>query len=298
MVNGLELFLEQEGQRLAGRVVQLIVTDNESEPATGLTRLRGMVEGQGIHVILGPLSAAVGYAIRDYIEAHKLPALSAPAAGQDITQRKASRYITRPAFAAGQATQPFGTWVYDELKYRKIAILGFDFAFGWEEAAGFQRTFEEAGGRIIQKLWPPLGTADFSPYIANLKRDADAVFVALSANDAIRFTRQYNDAGLRARLPLIGNGTFTEEHVLRNVGDEMLGVITPFYYWAALDTPGNRKFVRSYEEKYKQLPAQYGESMYTAGSATGQATSCHGMPSVSRYASSSATPITRAWSVR
>ncbi len=267
MVNGLELFLEQEGYRLAGREARLIVADDESKPATGLAKLRGMVESQGIHVVIGPLSAAVGYAIRDYIEARKLPTLFAVAAGQDITQRKASRYITRTAFAAAQSTQPFGKWVYDELKYRKIAIIGFDFAFGWEEAAGFQRTFEEAGGRIVQKLWAPLGNADYAPYIAQIKRDADAVLAVFSGPDAVRFTRQYSEAGLRERLPLIGTGTFTEEHVLRALsgGDELLGVVSPFYYWAALDTPANRKFVKSFEEKYRQLPAQYGEGTYTAG---------------------------------
>lgn len=267
MVNGLELFLDQEGGRLAGREVKLIVADDESKPATGLSKLRGMVEGQGIHVVIGPLSAAVGYAIRDYIEARKLPAIYAVAAGQDITQRKATRYITRTGFAGGQATQPFGKWVYDELKYRKIAIIGFDFAFGWEEAAGFQRTFEEAGGRITQKLWAPLGNADYAPYIAQLKRDADAVLAVFSGPDAVRFVKQYTEAGLRERLPLIGSGTFTEEHVLRALssGDELAGVISPFYYWAGLDTPANRKFVKAFEEKYKQAPSQYGDGTYTAG---------------------------------
>jgi branched-chain amino acid transport system substrate-binding protein len=267
MVNGLELFLEQEGSRLAGREVKLIVGDDESKPATGLTRLRGMVEGQGIHVVVGPLSAAVGYAVRDYIDAHKLPALFAVAAAQDITQRKGTRYITRSGYAAGQSTQPFGKWVYDELKYRKIAIIGFDFAFGWEEAAGFQRTFEEAGGRIVQKLWAPLGNADYSPYIAQLKRDADAVLAVFSGPDAVRFMRQYAEAGLRGRLPIIGTGTFTEQHVLTATAgsDEFVGVISPFHYWAALDTPANRKFVKAFEDRYKQLPSQYGEGTYTSG---------------------------------
>lgn len=267
MVNGLELFLEQERSRLAGREVQLIVADDESKPATGLSKLRGMVEGQGVHVMIGPLSAAVGYAIRDYLDAHKLPALMAVAAGDDITQRKGSRYITRTGFAGGQATQPFGKWVYDELKYRKIAVVGFDFAFGWEEAAGFQRTFEEAGGRIVQKLWAPLGNADYAPYLAQIKRDVDAVLAVFSGPDAVRFMKQYTDAGLRARLPVIGNGTLTEEHVLRALagGDDLLGVISPFYYWAGIDTPANRTFVKSFEDRYGQRPSQYGEGTYTAG---------------------------------
>jgi branched-chain amino acid transport system substrate-binding protein len=267
MQNGLELFLEQEGGKLAGREVKLIVADDESKPAVGLTRLRAMVESQGIHVVIGPLSAAVGYAIRDYIDAHKLPALFAVAAAQDITQRKASKYITRSGYAAAQSTQPFGKWVYDELKYRRVAIVGFDFAFGWEEAAGFQRTFEEAGGRVIQKVWAPLGNADYAPFVAQIKRDADAVLAVFSGPDAVRFMRQYAEAGLRGRLPIIGTGTFTEQHVLTSsaASDDFVGVISPFHYWAGLDTPANRKFVKAFEDRYRQLPSQYGEGTYTSG---------------------------------
>ena len=55
MVNGLQLFLDEQGGKLAGREVKVLIEDDESKPATGLTKLRGMVEGQGIHVLMGPL---------------------------------------------------------------------------------------------------------------------------------------------------------------------------------------------------------------------------------------------------
>ena len=131
--------------------------------------------------------------------------------------------------------------------------------------AGFQRTFEEAGGQIVQKLWPPLGTADFAPYISQLKRDADAVFAQFSGADALRFAKQYDEAGLKAKLPLIGGGTFTDEHVLRTMGDEVLGVITPLHYSAALENAANKKFAQAYEAKFKQVPSYYSEGTYVAG---------------------------------
>src|SRR4249919_3012206 len=247
MLNSFELFLEEQGGKLAGREVKLIAEDDAGNPATGLTKLRGMVEGQGIHILVGPLSAAVGYAIRDYIDSKKLPAIFPIVSGEDITQRKRSAYIVRPGWASAQPSHPFGKWSYDNLKYRRIAMIGFDFAFGWEVAGGFQRTFEEAGGQVVQKLWSPLGTSDFGPYLAQLKRDVDAVYAVFSGADALRFAKQYEDAGLKARIPLIGGGTFTDEHVLRSMGDEVLGIVTALHYSAALTTPGNRKFAQAYE---------------------------------------------------
>jgi len=265
MLNSFELFLEEQGGKLAGREVKLITEDDAGNPATGLTKLRGMVEGQGIQLLVGPLSAAVGYAIRDYIDGNKLPAIFPIVSGEDITQRKRSLYIIRTGWSSAQPSHPFGKWVYDNLKYRRIAIIGYDFAFGWEVAAGFHRTFEESGGQIVQKLWPPLFTTDFGPYISQLKRDVNAVYAVFSGADALRFAKQYEDAGLKARLPLIGGGTFTDEHVLRTMGDEALGVITALHYSAALNNPVNRKFVQAYETKFKQAPSYYSEGTYVAG---------------------------------
>jgi len=265
MINGMQLYLEEQGYRLAGREVKLIIEDDEGKPPTGITKARSLVESQGIHLLIGPLSAAVGYAIAAYVDDKKVPTLFPIVSAEDITQRKRSPYIVRTGWSSAQPSHPFGKWVYDNLKYKRIAMIGYDFAFGWEVAAGFQRTFEESGGQVVQKLWPPLGTADLGPYLAQLRRDVDAVYAVFSGADALRFAKQFNDAGLRARLPLIGGGTFTDEHVLRSMGDEVLGVVTALHYSAALSTPANTKFAKAYEAKYQQVPSYYSEGPYVAG---------------------------------
>jgi branched-chain amino acid transport system substrate-binding protein len=265
MINGFELFFEENKYRLAGREIKFIVEDDEGKPATGLTKARSLIEGQSVHLITGPLSAAVGYAVAPYIESKKVPAIFPIVAGDDLTQRKRSPYIVRVGWAGSQPSHPFGKWVYDTLKYKRIAVIAYDFAFGWEVVGGFQRTFEESGGQIVQKLWPPLGTADFSPYISQLRRDVDAIYAQFSGADALRFGKQFAEAGLRERLPLIGGGTFTDEHVLRVQGDEVLGVITALHYSAVLETPANKKFAAAYEAKYKQVPSYYSEGAYVGG---------------------------------
>jgi branched-chain amino acid transport system substrate-binding protein len=265
MINGLQLFLEEQNSRLAGREIKLTIEDDAGVPATGLTKVRGLVESQGVHLVMGPLSAAVGYAIAPYLDEKKVPTIYPVVSSEDITQRKRSPYIVRTGWSSAQPSHPFGKWVYDNLKYKKIAMIGYDFAFGWEVAAGFHRTFEEAGGQIVQKLWPPLGNADFGPYLAQLKRDVDAIYAIFSGADALRFTKQYADSGLKGRLPLVGGGTLTDEHVLRTMGDESLGIVTALHYSAALENPTNKKFAQAYEAKFKQVPSYYSEGTYVAG---------------------------------
>src|SRR5215472_18287500 len=99
MLNSFELFLEEQGGKLAGREVKLVTEDDAGNPATGLTKLRGMAEGQEIQILVGPLSAAVGYAIRDYIDTKKLPAIFPIVSGEDITQRKRTPYIVRTGWS-------------------------------------------------------------------------------------------------------------------------------------------------------------------------------------------------------
>lgn len=265
MANGFQLFFEEQGWKLAGREVKLITEDDEGKPPTGLAKARSLVESQGVHVVVGPLSAAVGYAVAPYVDGKKVPTIFPIVSAEDITQRKRSPYIVRTGWSSAQPSHPFGKWVYDNLSYKKVAMIGYDFAFGWEVAAGFQRTFEEAGGQVVQKLWPPLNTPDFAPYLAQLRRDVDAIYCVFSGADALRFSKQYAEAGLKGKLPLIGGGTFTDEHVLRTMGDEVLGVITALHYSAALTTPANRRFAQAYEAKFKQIPSYYSEGTYVAG---------------------------------
>jgi branched-chain amino acid transport system substrate-binding protein len=267
MVNAFEMFLEEHKHRLAGREVKLIVEDSEGKPSTGLTKARGLVEGQQVHIVIGPLSAAVGYAIAPYLDSKKTPTIFPIVSAEDITQRKRSPYIVRTGWSSAQPSHPFGKWVYENLKYKKVATIGYDFAFGWEVAAGFHRTFEEAGGQVVQKIWPPIATPDYAPYLAQIRRDVDAVYAVFSGADALRFAKQYADAGLKERLPLIGGGTFTDEHVLRTMGDEVLGVVTALHYSAGLQTPANKKFGAAYEAKFKQIPSYYSEGGYVAGMA-------------------------------
>jgi branched-chain amino acid transport system substrate-binding protein len=265
MVNGLTLYLDEQKNKLAGRDVQLIVEDTEAKPSTALTKARALIEGQGIQVLVGPLATAEGYAVVPYLQTRKMPTLFPTVAAEDITQRRRSPYVVRTGWSAGQPAHPFGKWVYDTLKYKKIAIVAQDWAFGYETSGAFQRTFEEAGGHIVQKLFTPLGTADYAPYLARVRRDVDACYFVGAGADALRFAKQYAEAGLKERLPLIGSGNFTDEHVLRSMGDEAIGIVSALHYSAALPTPANKRFVQTYEAKYAHVPSYYSEASYAAG---------------------------------
>jgi branched-chain amino acid transport system substrate-binding protein len=265
MENGIELFAKEHNHTLAGRRIDLTVLDSGGQPAGTLSKSRELVEQRKVNVIIGPLAAFEAYAIAGYVNQHKVATISPSAAADDLTQRKATPYFVRATSTSSQPTHPFGTYAARTLKYKKIATIADDFAFGHEVVAGFQKAFEDAGGQIVQKLWPPLGAADQAPYITQLKSDVDAVFIGFAGIAALRFLTQFQEAGLKGKIPVLANQTAVDESLLKNMGDEAIGVISTMHYSAALDTAQNRKFVAAYRQAYGSDPGYYSVGAYTAG---------------------------------
>ena len=264
MSSGFMMYLEEIGQQMGGRKVEVIIEDTQGDPAAALTKLRKLVESDNVHAVAGIFLANEGYALAPKVDEYRIPTVWAVVSADDLTQRKPVKWAVRSGWTSSQPNHPFGEWAHKSLGYKRVVTVAMDYAFGWEQVGGFQRTFEEAGGQIVQKLWPPLGTTDFGPYLAQIKRDADAVFAVMVAASALRFPKQYQDAGLKARLPLIGGGTSFDEFVFPSLGDEAVGAITPMIYSAAIDTPVNRRFVKEFRTKYGKVPGYYAEASYTA----------------------------------
>ena len=144
---------------------------------------------------------------------------------------------------------------------RKIVTVGADYAFGYEPVGGFQKAFEDCGGKVMQKIWPPLGNKDFGPYIPTIKADADAIFSLMVGPMAAQFPKQLRAAGYKK--PILGGGTSYDEFALPFMGDEVIGDVSALQYSAALETPKNEAFVKAYRAKYGKVPSYFSESNYT-----------------------------------
>ena len=264
MTDGFMLFWEEVGNQAAGRKVEVIVEDDEGVPATGLTKVRRLVEQAKVHTVAGGLLAATGYAIAPYVEQNKIPTVYPVMAPDDITQRKIVRWVVRTAHAGSQNTHPLGDYAYKTMGLRRVATISMDYAFGWESNGGFQHVFEELGGKVVQRIWTPLNVQDYGPYLTALRKDIDGVFATHTGGLSARFVKAYADFGFKGKLPLVGVGQLTDENVLKGMGDEALGVVTALNYSAVLDNPANKKFSAAYEKKYGRSTSLYSEEGYTA----------------------------------
>jgi branched-chain amino acid transport system substrate-binding protein len=263
MEQGIELFLKERNNTIAGRKVELIIADTGGNPAGAKTKTQELVERNRVHVIIGPLAAFEAIAIDDYIKQAQIPTVSCSAAAEDLTQRKANPWFVRTSASSGQPNHPVGDYAAKVLGYKRVAIIADDFAYGHETAAGFQRVFEDNGGKVVQKLWPPLNVADYGSYIGQLKTNVDAVYAGFAGANGLRFLKQYREYGMK--MPVLGSATTTDEGILKQMGDEALGVITGGFYAAGIDTPENHRFVGVVNKEYGADPGYYTVGAYSAG---------------------------------
>ena len=262
MERALVMYLRERNNTLAGRKVELSVADTAGVPAQARTKLQELVEKERVQVLIGPLDAASALASDDYIRSQQLPTISV-AAAEDMTQRKPNPWFVRPTSTSSQCAQPLADYCYKTLGYRRMAVMADDIAYGHEMCAGFQRVFEDAGGKIVQKMFSPLTVPDYATYIAQLKTNIDGLFIGFAGSNGFRYLRQFNEYGLRGKVNVVGGMTALDEAVLRNMGDEAVGILTACWYSAELDNPVNRKFVPAFRAEAKYDPGFYAAATYT-----------------------------------
>ena len=259
----LNMFIKDRNGMLAGRKVELIVADTAGVPATARSKCQELVEKNNIDCLIGPLAAFEALAINDYAVEKQIPTIGV-AAAEDMTQRKATPWFVRVTSTSSQCAHPLGEYAAKDLKYQRIVTLADDFAYGHEMCAGFQRAFEDNGGKIVQKIFPPLTAPDYGSYIAQIK-NADAIFLGTAGSNGFRFLRQFIEYGLKDKMAVIGGMTALDESVLRNFGDEVLGIVTTSWYSAELDNKLNQTFAPAFRKQFKYDPGYYAGSTYVAG---------------------------------
>jgi branched-chain amino acid transport system substrate-binding protein len=262
MVDGFNLYLEEAKGDFGGAKVKLIVEDDQAKPDTGVTKAKKLILQDKVHMFAGGVLASTGYALAPVSTADKTVYLPSVPASDDLTQRDLSKfpYLIRTGWSSSQPHHPLGQWACDQ-GYKKIVAIAADYAFGYEVVGGFQKAFEDCGGKIVQKIWPPLNTKDFGPFIPTIKAEADAVLSLMVGPMALQFPKQLRASGFKK--PIVGGGTSYDEFALPFMDDGVIGDVSALQYSAALETPKNEAFVKKYRVKYNKVPSYFSETNYT-----------------------------------
>ncbi len=262
MVIGAKLFLESINYTVAGRKIELIIEDEGAAPSTAVTKARKLITQDKVHFVSGVWLSSSAYAVASVCEQENVPLITL-GAGDDLTQRKRTKTLVRLSFTGCQFGHVAGDYAYHHLNWRKVAMLGWEHAFGQEVMGSFQKSFEDAGGKVIQRIYFPLTTLDFGPYIGELNKDADGLFEVATGSPSMSFLKSLKATGLMDKWKVLTTGTAMDESFLQQLKDTALGVLSVDMYSSALDTPENKAFREKVVKATKRDPTYNTVESYT-----------------------------------
>lgn len=258
-IQGMQLALEELGNTVAGRQLELVPADSAGNPEQAATHVRRLVESEKVDVITGFTVTPEVTAVRDYLHQQQQLTIVSIAGWPAITRdpNVRSPYIFRSSFCQGQYEFIQAKWAYEKGGYRSVAMMAPDYQTGHTVAQIFGEYFQKSGGQIVTEVYPPLDTTDFGPYLQRVLQgapNADAVWAWFIGADAIRFMTQYQEFGLKDQYPLLGGAEVGDDPYLPEVGDAALGIVSAINYAARYERPQNQEFVQKFQEKFNALP--------------------------------------------
>jgi branched-chain amino acid transport system substrate-binding protein len=254
-LNGIKMFFNEKQMIVEGTKIELVVEDDEAKPQEGLRKARKLVEQDNVDVLLGVISSAIGYGLKDYVNRAKKVWITTGAAADGIFKKSNNNsYAFRSSLSVYQANEPMGTWLGDK-GLKKVFVTGPDYAMGREAIVAFEKTFKVKGGERVGEVFAPLGTSDFAPFLTEIKRaNPEVVYASYAGSDAVRFVQQFSAFGLQNTIKLAGYGYLVEEDTIEAQGPAAIGVYSGLNWAYGIDTPANKGFVANYRKLYNSIP--------------------------------------------
>ena len=221
MEQGLTVFFKERNYTLGSRKVELHTADTGGNPAQTRTKTQELVERFNVHCLIGPLAAFEALAIDDYIRSSQDPDPHRRGRrGHDAAQAEPVAGSAKLDLRAAEPSD--GRFRGEGFEVQARDPIADDFAFGHENAAGFQRAFEDAGGKVVQKLFTPLNAPDYGTYVSQFK-NADCLYTGHAGSNGLKLIRQISEYGLKGKFTIVGGFTPIDELVLQQMGEDGVG---------------------------------------------------------------------------
>jgi len=251
-VNGARLYVQQHGDVVAGRKIQLIVKDDATAPDQAKRLAQELIVNDKVAIIGAGITPSA-LTIAPLATEAKIPTV-VMVSGASVTVDR-SPYMTRTSFTLGQSSSVMADWAVQN-GAKKIVTIVNDWAPGLEAEAAFKDRVAKGGAQILESLRVPLANPDFAPFLQRARDlSPDTLFVYFPGNQAGVFAKQFLERGMdKSGIRIIGPGDLTDDDELPGMTDAMLGIVTAHHYSALHDTPLNKTFVADFEKSFGRRP--------------------------------------------
>ncbi|ENO92266.1 MULTISPECIES: ABC transporter substrate-binding protein [unclassified Thauera] len=262
ITNGFKQYVEENGGKLAGREVQYVVVDDESNPARATEIARRLVTRDKVDVLIGSVHSGVALAAARVAANTKTLMIVPNAGANEITGAQCSPYVFRSSFSAWQPSYAMGE-ALAKRGVKNVVTLAWKYSFGTESVEGFTEGFTKGGGKIVKDMSLPFPNVEFQPFLTEIAAlKPDAVFVFFAGAGAAKFVSDYAAAGLKGSIPLYGPGFLSED--VAAMGGAGEGLQTTLHYADGLNTERDNAFRTAYAAAYKAQPDVYAVQGYDA----------------------------------
>ncbi|MBI5255611.1 MAG: ABC transporter substrate-binding protein [Burkholderiales bacterium] len=265
---GFRLFVNEQGGKLGGREVQYFKVDDESEPAKATDNVNKLIKRDQVDVLVGSVHSGVALAMaRAAKESNTL--MIVPNAGADaITGAQCAPNIFRSSFSNWQPGYATGV-VAAQKGHRRAMTITWNYAAGNETVKGFTEAFEKGGGKVIKDLSLPFPNVEFQALLTEIAaQKPDVVFAFFAGGGAVKFVKDYDAAGLKKTVPLMGSG-FITDGTLEAQGASAQGLVTTLHYADNIETPRNTAFRNKFAVTFRTNPDVYAVQGYDAAQLLG-----------------------------
>ena len=261
--NGFRLYISEQGGKLAGREIEFVKVDDESDPSKATDNVNKLIKRDNVDVLVGTVHSGVTMAMARVAKATGT-LLIVPNAGADaVTGAMCAPNIFRSSFSSWQPGYAMGQVMADK-GHKKVVTITWKYAAGDESVAAFKESFQKRGGQVVKELTLPFPNVEFQSLLTEIAATKpDAVYTFFAGGGAVKFVKDYAQAGLSKNIPLYGAG-FLTDGTLEAQGAAADGVLTTLHYADSLNTPRDTSFRLSYVKSYKLQPDVYAVQGYDA----------------------------------
>src|SRR5256884_5138946 len=256
--DGLQLGIKDLGGKMAGKDVEVVVVDDELKPDGAVTKAKGLLEREKVDFVVGPIFSNILQAIHRPVTENKTFLISPNAGPSSYAGKECSPFFYVTSYQNDQVHEILGKVAQDR-GYKRMYLMVPNYQAGRDAVAGFKLDFK---GEIVEESYLPLNSIDFQPELTKINSlKPDALFTFMPGGLGVNLVKQYRQAGLADRIPVLSAFT-VDESTLPAQQDAAVGMFGGANWAPNLDNPQSKKFVAAYEAAYNNVPGTYAMQAY------------------------------------
>jgi branched-chain amino acid transport system substrate-binding protein len=256
--DGFNLAIKDLGGKMAGREVEVVIADDELKPDGAVTKVKGLLERDKVDFVVGPVFSNILQAIHKPVTDTKTFLISPNAGPSSYAGKNCSPFFYVTSYQNDQVHEVLGKVAQDR-GYKRVYVMVPNYQAGKDSAAGFKLDYK---GEVVEESYVPLGTLDFQVELSKIaSQKPDAVFTFMPGGMGVSLVKQYSQAGLAEKIPVLSAFT-VDESTLPAQQDAAVGMFGGADWAPDLNNPQSKKFVASYEAAYNSVPGSYAMQGY------------------------------------